>query len=202
MSERLKFILVLLLNTFALYGGRNALFYESSTPSDTLKNLLWYRDHKTLLVIKEQNLASDTTLKQETRFYFHQTTGNIREFYKINYDDSTLIFKMFTQASPKEIGKDSIYLTKIIKLSAHNIKTIAVLLDKSKFWSRNTLTESNYSPFDGDHYKYESVRIENSETDKKRHYHSVISYAPTNQDFINFGQYLRSLAGQKNTFKD
>lgn len=174
-----------------------------SVKVDTLKVSTTFDIQKTILVLKEKDLTSDTTGKVETRFYFFQPLfRGLFEFYKINYSDSTLCLKKFTLVDPSGAGKDTIYSTKTFKLTSQNLKNIDKLLDKSMFWSLKTLIEST-PYFDSDTYIYESVRIEKQrKTVNKRHHHFVYSYSPTNTDFINFGQYLRLLAGQKNTYHE
>jgi hypothetical protein len=174
-----------------------------SVKTDTLKVSTTFDIKKTISVLKEKDLASDTTVILETRFYFFQPLfRGLFEFYRINYSDSTLCLKEFTLIDPSGAGKDTIYSIKTIKLTNQNFKRIDKLLDKSMFWSLKTLIEST-PYFDSDTYIYESVRIEKErKTGNKRHHHFAYSYAPTNKDFINFGQYLRLLAGQKNTYND
>ena len=174
-----------------------------SVKADTLKVSTTFDIKKTIAVLKEKDLSTDTTGIIETRFYFFQPRfRGLFEFYRINYSDSTLCLKEFTLVDPSGAGEDSIYSTKTIKLTSQNLKNIDRLLNKSMFWSLKTLIEST-PYFDSDTYIYESVRIEKErKSNNKRHHHWAYSYAPTNKDFINFGQYLKLLAGQKNTYND
>jgi hypothetical protein len=156
---------------------------------------------KTLTVLNEKK--QDSTNKSEIRFYFFQPPfRGLYEFYKINFSDSILLFKQFTLIRPDGSGNDSVYLIKTTKLTRQNLQTISTLQDKSMFWNLKTLIESDRYPFDSDTYIYEAVRIEKNKNEKHQHHHLVYSHAPTNKDFINFGQYLRQIAGQKSTYKE
>ena len=174
-----------------------------SQKKDTLEIATTFEITKTVSALNEKDLNNDTTGIIETRFYFFQPRfKGLHEFYKINYSDSSLCLKEFTLVEPDGSGNDSIYSTKTIKLANQDFKKINILLDKSMFWSLKTLIEST-PYFDHDTYIYESVRFEKGrKTSSKRHHHFVYNYAPTNKDFINFGQYLRFLARQKNTYND
>lgn len=205
-------IKLLLILTIVSCGRQSIDNTESIIKKDTLKNsTLLQADkttgafnlEKTLVVLNEKNLKQDSTNKLETRFYFLQPPfRGYYEYYKLNFSDSTLHFKQFTEIRPDGSGNDTIYLIKTIKLTKQNIKIITRLQDKSMFWNLKTLIESEQYPFDSDTYIYESVRFEKNENGSHQHHHLVYSYAPTNKDFINFGQYLRLLAGQKNTYQD
>lgn len=170
---------------------------------DTLRVFTTSDIQKIITVLKEKDLTTDTTGIIETRFYFFQPRfSGLFEFYRINYSDSTLCLKEFTLVDPSGAGEDSIYSTKTIKLTSQNLKNINKLLNKSMFWSLKNIIESDLY-FDADTYIYESVRVENKrKSNSKRQHHWVYSYAPINRDFINFGQYLKFLAGQKNTYND
>ncbi len=200
MRTTLKFLTFL---TFLSCDRPNPESKNTSAKADTLKISTTFEIAKTVSALKEKDLNNDTTGIIETRFYFFQPRfRGLHEFYKINYSDSALYLKEFTLVGPDGSFNDSIYLTKTIKLTNQDFNKINRLLDKSMFWSLKTLIEST-PYFDRDTYIYESVRIEKErKISNKRHHHFVYSYAPTNKDFINFGQYLRLLAGQKNTYND
>ena len=199
---RTTLIFLILLTIFSC-DRQNSDSKTTSVKVDTLKISTTFDIEKTILALKEINLNNDTTCIIETRFYFFQPRfRGLNEFYKINYSDSNLYLKEFTLVDPSGAGRASIYSTKTIKLTSQDFKKINQLLDKSLFWSLKTLIESP-PYFDSDTYIYESVRNENDRKIKnKRHHHFAYSYAPTNKDFINFGQSLRLLAGQKNTYND
>ncbi|MBL7937388.1 MAG: hypothetical protein JNM51_16400 [Bacteroidia bacterium] len=203
-------IKILFVLTFVSCDRQSSDNNETLTKKDTLNNpTILQADkttgefnlEKTLAVLNEEK--QDKANKPETRFYFFQPPlRGLYEFYKINFSDSILLFKQFTQIRPDGSGKDSVYLIKITKLTRQNLQTIAALQDKSMFWNLKTLIESDRYPFDSDTYIYESIRIEKNKNDSHQHHHLVYSYAPTNKDFINFGQYIRLIAGQKNTYKE
>lgn len=200
MRTALMFLIVLAILSCDRQNSENK---TATIKVDTLKISTTFDIKNTISVLKEKDLNNDTTGIIETRFYFFQPRfRGLYEFYRVNYSDSTMCFKEFTLVDPSGAGKDSIYSTKVIKLTNQDLNIINKLIDKSMFWSLKTLIESTPN-FDSDTYIYESVRNEKGRIiSGQRHHHFAYSYAPTNKDFVNFGQYLRLIAGQKNTYNN
>lgn len=189
--------------TFVSCGGKGKDSKIITAVTDTSKSTNDFEIEKINLVINEKDLSKISTGDNEIRFYYFQPLFiGLYEFYKVNFLDSVLTLKKFTLVDQAGMGNDSIYTTKNIKLNENNINTISNLFNKSLFWNLKNHIESELY-FDANTYIYESVKIKSdNEKHDNRHYHFVYCYAPQNEDFINFGQYLRKLAGQKNIYQE
>lgn len=168
------------------------------TTEDSVRQLIEEQDSvfqaqitKTNLLLDEKNLKENTGL-HEFRFYLYRPkfVGPFT-FIKVNFKDSILYIKEFDERFPEMgEGKDTIYLSKSIKLSREEIRKLNYLIEYSMFWSLEPIAERNYI-LDGSTIIYEARQPNVRKfCPFLRTYHHVTRYACHNSDFENLAGFL------------
>ena len=155
---------------------------------------------ETLTLLQESDLKSMGQDQHEFRFYYFPSFESCK-FFKLNYKDSSLTVKEFTNKKPDGSGEDKVLNSKSIKFTIKDFETLSDLVDKSMFWSldRDMLKLS----IDGSLYIYESKQfVSRKMSGIRKDYHIVLCNAPHNSDFINLGQFFLFKSGHKNIYKN
>lgn len=108
---------------------------------------------KSLSAVKEKPLNDSVSPKQEFRCYYFPSFETAK-FFKINFQDSSLLVREFTTKRPDGTGENKLLLNNAVKLSRDDFEKLDRLIERSHFWSLETVTYP-YVTIDGVRYVYE-----------------------------------------------
>jgi len=200
-----KFILLLSTILVACSSEKRDKSTISIFPLDTAKHFsntqLDNEISGILKILNEKSIRIEDTMAHEFRCYYFPPFRENNIFFKLNYIDSILTIKEFTNKYPDGSGSNSFLKTKNIHLDIDDFKKIDSLMTKSMFWSLENFVYP-YISIDGETFIYECRQPRPKiNVEIQKDYHVVKAASPKNVDFANLGQFFLFKIGHKNIYR-